>query len=106
MLSHLKNMTCLEKLPAKFYISETQIAAVMLSLTVEANHNEAAFILGCYTPTPTLPHSLHSTSSLKMRWVSDAKDYMRITSEHETKPTVLIWASSLIFTQIHAFKKP
>lgn len=45
-LSHLKNATYSEKSPAKFYIFETQIAAAMLSLTVEARHNAAAFILG------------------------------------------------------------
>lgn len=54
MLSHLKNVTCSEKSPAKVYIFETQIAAVILSLTVEANHNAAAFILGCYTPISIL----------------------------------------------------
>lgn len=65
MLTHLKNMTCLEKSAAKLHIFETQIEAVMLSLTVEANHNAAAFILGCYTPTFVLPHSLCSTALAK-----------------------------------------
>lgn len=54
-----------------FNIFETQIVAVMLSPTVEANHNAAAFILGCYTPTSILPHIRPSPqpkqhSSLKM----------------------------------------
>lgn len=82
----------------------------MLSPTVEANHNAAAFILGCYTPTSILPHIRPSPqpkqhSSLKMGWVSESQDYVHITSEHKTQPMVLIWATPLSFTHIHAFSK-
>lgn len=40
MLSHFKNIICLEKIAAKFYISVTQTVAVMLRL-MEANYNAA-----------------------------------------------------------------
>lgn len=89
MLSHLKNMTCLEEIAAKFYMFETQTAAVMLRLMWRLTTMQHPSFYDVTPLYPSFPIAYTAQFALKIGSVSDSEDYLHITSEHKTKPVVL-----------------